>query len=121
MTSATGGPWPSANPFKPDLMKKLTPIRFIRSIGSALILALLSAPLAGCIHNKGLKVSKISGKDIRIVPVRSQPIVVMSENLGLVALGALGGGLVGGVAVNAANQGATADRRATLVGRLNAD
>src|SRR5687767_2265474 len=77
--------------------------------------------LTGCIDNKGLKVSKVTGRDARVVPVRSQPIVVMSENLALVAAGALTGGIVGGIAANAANQGATGNKRATLTGRLNAD
>lgn len=77
--------------------------------------------LTGCIHNKGLQVSKVRERDARVVPVRSQPIVVLSENLALVAVGTLVGGLGGGIAANAANQGATADKRATLTGRLNAD
>ena len=77
--------------------------------------------LTGCIHNKGLQVSKVTGRDARVVPVRSQPIVVISENLTLIVAGTLAGGLVGGVAANAADQGATAGKRATLAERLNAD
>jgi hypothetical protein len=77
--------------------------------------------LTGCVHNKGLKASKIAGRDARVVPVRSQPIIVINENLALVAVGTLVGGLGGAIAATAANQGATADKRATLTGRLNDD
>ena len=82
---------------------------------------LLLLPFAtGCIHNQSLRMSQGSPGTASIVPVRGQPIMVMSENLALAAGGALTGGLAGGVAANAANQGATADARATLTGHLNA-
>jgi len=90
-------------------------MKFARMV-SALLSVLL---VTGCIHNKGLKVSRIQGKDVRVVPVRGQPIAVMSENIGLIVGATLTGGLVGGVVANAANQGATANKRATLTERLN--
>jgi hypothetical protein len=86
-----------------------------------LALTLILIPVSGCIHNKSLRLSKGAPSDIRVVPVRGQPIAVMSENIALAVVGTLVGGVGGGVAANAANQGATADKRATLTGRLNED
>ena len=89
---------------------------------SSHVLFLLLVTLSvGCVHNKSLRVSKMAPGDALVVPVRGQSIIVASENLGLVAVGTLAGGLVGGIAANAANQNSTADKRATLAGRLNAD
>lgn len=77
--------------------------------------------MAGCVHNKSVKTSTLANRNLSVIPVRGQPVVVSSENLALVAAGALVGGVGGGVAANAADQGASSDKRATLTGRLNAD
>jgi len=84
-------------------------------------LAFVLSLSTGCIHNQSLRLPKGAQRDARVVPVRGQPIMVMSENLALVAGATLTGGLVGGLAANAIDQGTSADKRATLSGRLNAD
>lgn len=97
-------------------MKKLG-LHYPMTIVCLFALALCS----GCISNKSLKVSNLAGRNAKVVPVRAQPILVMSENLWLVGAGTLAGGIPGALAANSADQGTTAGKRNTLKERLNAD
>lgn len=85
-------------------------------------LALLCLSVAtGCVSNKSVKGSRVAGKAATVVPVSGQPVLVISENLGLVAVGTVAAGLPGAILASSANQNATGKARRTLTDRLNED